>query len=96
MHVISKPIVVDFIAKHPKRQTALEAWFRILSKGKYSNFIELKDTFPAVDQVGRLTVFDVAGNHVRVIVEIIYRSQTVFIKHVLTHTEYAKGNWKKS
>jgi mRNA-degrading endonuclease HigB of HigAB toxin-antitoxin module len=27
--------------------------------------------------------------------EIFYEDQTILVRHVLTHAEYDKGNWKK-
>jgi mRNA interferase HigB len=41
------------------------------------------------------TVFNVKGNSYRLVVKIEYQLQIIFIKHVLTHTEYDKGGWKK-
>lgn len=42
-----------------------------------------------------MTVFNIAGNRFRLIAGINYETQTIFIKHVLTHAEYDKGEWKK-
>lgn len=41
------------------------------------------------------TVFNLGGNSFRLIAGINYESQTIFIKDVLTHAEYDKGDWKK-
>jgi len=35
------------------------------------------------------------GNHLRLIAEIFYEDQTILVRHVLTHDEDDKGNWKK-
>jgi len=45
--------------------------------------------------VGDKTVFKIKGNQYRLIVKINYRSQTIFIKDVLTHADYDKEEWKK-
>lgn len=44
--------------------------------------------FNTVDWVIGHIVFNVGGNKYRIIVDVVFRSQTVFIKHVFTHTEY--------
>jgi mRNA interferase HigB len=44
--------------------------------------------------VGDKTVFNIAGNKVRLIASINYRAQVVYIEAVLTHSEYDKGRWK--
>ncbi len=41
------------------------------------------------------TVFNVSGNSFRLVTEIFYKDQTILIRHVLTHAEYDKGEWKK-
>lgn len=41
------------------------------------------------------TVFNIGGNNFRLITKIEYEYHKVFIKHVLTHPEYDKENWKK-
>ena len=43
---------------------------------------------------GRRTVFNIAGNTYWLIARINYRTQRVYILHILTHQDYDKGNWK--
>lgn len=45
--------------------------------------------------MGTQTVFDVGGNNYRLIAFVHYRAQIVYIKHVLTHAEYDRGNWRQ-
>ena len=44
--------------------------------------------FPHADQIGKLTVFNIGGNKVRLIAAIHYNRQKVYIRAVLTHGEY--------
>ncbi|TGK76307.1 type II toxin-antitoxin system HigB family toxin, partial [Leptospira wolffii] len=46
-------------------------------------------------QVGKFTVFNISGNNFRLISSIHYNRKKVFIRHVLTHSEYDKGKWKE-
>ena len=64
-------------------------------KGYFSNFAELHAVFPTADRVGKLTVFNIAGNKVRLIAAIHYNPKKVYIGAVLTHVEYDKGRWKE-
>jgi len=45
--------------------------------------------------VEKFTVFNIAGNKARLIAAIHYNRRKVYIRHVLTHSEYDKGAWKK-
>ena len=59
-----------------------------------AQFFQLRQTFPQADQVGNLTVFNISGNNYRLITLIEYRYQKVFVRAVLTHSEYDTDNWK--
>jgi mRNA-degrading endonuclease HigB of HigAB toxin-antitoxin module len=59
------------------------------------NFVQLRQTFPHADQVGKFTVFDVGGNKVRLIAAEHNNRNKIYIRHVLTHEEYDTGKWKK-
>ncbi|MEH1870327.1 MAG: type II toxin-antitoxin system HigB family toxin [Nostoc sp.] len=43
-----------------------------------------KKRYPKAEAVGNFTVFNIKGNNYRLIVDIKYSSQTIFIKYVLT------------
>lgn len=56
----------------------------------------MKGYFPTVDKVGKFHVFDIGGNKIRLIAVVMYQAKRVYIRHVLSHTEYDKGHWKES
>lgn len=60
---------------------------------------EVRQTYSRADgvPVGEkvYTVFNILGNSFRLITEIYYDDQVILVRHVLTHAEYDKGNWKK-
>ncbi len=95
MHLITRKRIVDFANKHPNCTTALESWYRILKHSTILNFIELQAIFPSADKVDGLTVFNIGGNKVRLIAAIHYNTQRVYIRYVLTHSEYDKNKWKE-
>lgn len=86
---------MDFTKKHPACATALESWYRIVKHTNFNTFAELRQTFPSADQVGKLTVFNIGGNKARLIAAIHYNSHRIYIRSVLTHTEYDKEGWKE-
>ena len=91
MVVISYRTIREFIEDHPQAEDALNNWYVITEKSDWANFHEIKKMFNSVDAVGNgLYVFDIKGNHYRLIVRIIFRVRTVYIKFVGTHKEYDK------
>jgi mRNA interferase HigB len=95
MHVIAKPALVKFWAKHPDAQSPLQDWFNTMEKQIFTDFIHLRKTFASADQVGNLTVFNIGGNKYRLIAAIHYNRRKVHIREVLTHAEYDRNDWKR-
>ena len=64
------------------------------SKVNWTNLAEVQAVDPQAEAVGNFTVFNIKGNKYRSIASINYVKQIIYIKHVLTHAEYNKDNWK--
>ncbi|MGB7209917.1 MAG: type II toxin-antitoxin system HigB family toxin [Pyrinomonadaceae bacterium] len=94
MRVLSFGAFRDFWEKEHRSENVLRDCYKKLNKSNTRNLAELKQQFPAVDLVGKCYVFNVGGNKYRVIVRIHFNRQMAFIRYVLTHSEYDKGNWK--
>ena len=60
----------------------------------FVDFEALHATFAAADQVGNLIVFNIGGNKYRLITAIHFNRGKVYIRHVLTHPDYDRGEWK--
>ena len=95
MHIISRKALKQFWEQYPDSQSSLSRWYKIVDKMEFSGFGELRQTFPSVDKVGDLIVFNIGGNKYRLIASIHFNRNKVYIRHVLTHAEYDKGAWKK-
>jgi mRNA interferase HigB len=95
MHIISRKKLLLFSGIHSDAAAPLDTWYRATKQAQWKSMAELKQVFPAADLVGRYTVFNIKGNHYRLIAEINYRSGTVFVREILTHSEYDKGEWKR-
>ena len=95
MHVITRKRLNEFADKYPEAKTALARWYSLAKHNDFSTFAELRAKFPSADQVGKLTVFNVGGNRVRLIAAIHYNRKKIYIRAVLTHAEYNEGKWKE-
>jgi mRNA interferase HigB len=94
VHVISRKKLKEAAARHPELEGPLDVWFRIAKSASWQNFAEVRRTWASADVVGKWTVFNVKGNQFRLIAEINYRGQRIYIRHVLTHAEYSTSRWK--
>lgn len=94
MHVLTRRRLLDACAAHPELTGPLDIWFRLTKRAVWANLQDVRADFPSADAVGRSTVFNIKGNHYRLITEINYPAGRIYIRHVLTHAEYSKGGWK--
>ncbi len=95
MHIITRKRLLEFGNKYPGSIEALDRWYRIVKHSDFNSFAELRKTFPQADQVGKFIVFNIGGNKYRLIAYIVFSTKRIYIRYVLTHTEYDKGNWKE-
>ena len=94
MRVISRRILRDFCITNANSCESLYDWYRVASRAAWQNLIDVQATYKSAESVGNFTVFNIKGNHYRLIVDLVYNRQTIYIKYILTHAEYDKGNWK--
>ena len=66
-----------------------------MKHARFATFAELRMAFGSVDKVGSLFVFNVGGNKLRLIAAVHFNSGKVFVRHVLSHAEYDRGQWKR-
>jgi mRNA interferase HigB len=95
MHVISKQALEAFWDRHPQARGPLAAWYRVISTGYFAHFLAIKKTFSTADYVRPVTVFDIGGNHFRLVSVIHYSRQTLYVREVLTHAEYDRWNKRR-
>lgn len=95
MHVITRKRLTEFAERYPETTSALAHWYASVKQNSFSSFPNLKLMFPNADRVGKLTVFNVGGNKVRLVAAIHYNRKRIYIRAVLTHEEYDKGKWKE-
>jgi mRNA interferase HigB len=94
MHIITRSRLKEFWEKYPDSEPSLQAWYKRTFLADWKNFVELRKVFSSADQVENFTVFNLGGNKYRLITLVDYTYQKVFIRHVLTHAEYSKEDWK--
>lgn len=95
MHIITRKRLNEFAEKFPEANNALADWYRLMKQSNFNSIAEIREVFPSADKVGKITVFNIGGNKVRLIAAIHYNRKKIYIRAVLTHTEYDEGKWKE-
>ena len=97
--IISRRKLLEAGRKHGGLATSLDAWYRTARSANWQSLAEVRRTYPHADGVRVadrvFTVFNIGGNSYRLVAGINYSTGRIFIKHVLTHAEYDKGEWKR-
>jgi len=99
VHVISYRLLREFSQEYPEATEPLKAWHRLAKRAGWTSIADVKLTFPHADAAGKCTIFNVMGNHFRLVVQIDYEDQVIYTKKVMTHAEYSIDNgkrWKKA
>ena len=95
MRVISPKMLRAFWAVHPDARLPLARWRRIAAKAEWKTFSDVKAEFGSLDQYKQYVIFDIGGNKYRLIAAIHYNTGRVYIRYLLTHADYIRGDWKK-
>ena len=95
MHIITRKRILEFSQKHSEAERPLDRWYRIVKRTNFESFPDLRRTFRSADQVGKLTVFNIGGNRFRLVTYIVYAKKRIYIRDILTHTDYDRGRWKE-
>jgi mRNA interferase HigB len=93
MRVIAKKILRDFWEKQSDSKEQLKTWFKESSKANWKSPNDIKNEYPkaSILKNGRV-VFNICGNKYRLIVQVNYTRQWVFIRFIGTHNQYDNIN----
>lgn len=80
--------------QYPDAEKPLRKWYTEMKHRHFQSFAELRQYFPAADQVGRLTVFNIRGNHYRLVAHVDYAYSKIFVRRFMTHADYDKEEWE--
>ena len=94
MRIISKTAVTEFSKTHKDAVESLLHWHGVTKRAAWKQLVDVRADFPHADAVDIFTVFNISGNKYRLVSAIKYRWRIVYIRHILTHTEYDEGKWK--
>lgn len=100
MRIITKRRILDYAKQHPNAASNLSAWITVASAAKWQSIADVRRVFPQADLATvssskTVTIFNIAGNHHRLITAIHYNTRSIFILKILTHADYSKNRWKK-
>ena len=93
MRVVAKKILREFWEKYSDSEDQLKTWYKEATKATWENPNDIKSEYPkaSILKSGRV-VFNICGNKYRLIIQVNYLRQWVFIRFIGNHNEYDKIN----
>lgn len=89
MHVIAGKTLRQFWERHPDAAPSLREWLKRTESADWKSPGQVKDDYPSASIIGEdRVVFNIKGNHYRLVVHILYHYGQVYIRFIGTHAEY--------
>jgi mRNA interferase HigB len=96
MKLVGRNRLDDFCAKHPDARTWIENWIADVEAAAWATPHQLKGRYPSASMLGGgVTIFNVRGNDYRLEATVAYRTGTLVVLRIGTHTEYNERNKKR-
>lgn len=93
MRVVAKKTINAYRECYPEADESLRAWVALIEGQEFKHFVELKATFNSADLIeDNIVVFNIKGNHFRLIAYVDFRRQAAFVKWFGRHKDYNKIN----
>jgi mRNA interferase HigB len=93
VRVIAKKTLRDFWEKHADSEQQLKAWYHETEQASWKTPHDIKKEYPSASILeDNRIVFNIKGNHYRLIVKINYAYGMVWIRFIGTHAEYDRIN----
>lgn len=90
-NIIAVKNIREYYGKHPDSKTSLENWLATAKSANWKKPSDVVATIPTADPIkNNRVVFNIAHNRYRLIVEIQYSIQFIYVCFIGTHPEYDK------
>ena len=91
MKVLGRDKIEKFSKKHSNAKGALNAWFNEAENSDWKTSQDIKNRYGSADFLANnKVIFNIKGNHYRLVVKVRYQNGIVIIDWVGTHSEYDK------
>ena len=95
MRVLGRDKLANFSKRHANAKRALDIWFEAARQAVWKTPRDIKQQYSSADFLaGNRVIFNVKGNHFRLVTEVNYVHGKVAIEWVGTHAEYDKQNFR--
>jgi len=89
MRIIARKTLREFWEKHPDARPSLQAWYADVKHANWQSPSDIKSIYRNASFLSNnRVVFNIKGNHYRLIVSLQYDYGIVYLRFIGTHQEY--------
>jgi mRNA interferase HigB len=89
--IIERRTLLDFADKHATARQPLLSWYDEVRQVVWKKPNDIKAMYGSADIINqKRVVFNIKGNHYRLVADVEYEISLVFIVRVMTHADYDK------
>ncbi len=93
MRIIAKRTLREFWERHPDSELPLFDWYKETRRANWDAPSRVRERYASASIIsGNRVVFNIRGNTYRLVVNVNYQYQTVYIRFIGTHAEYDRIN----
>ncbi|MDO9318342.1 MAG: type II toxin-antitoxin system HigB family toxin [Gammaproteobacteria bacterium] len=89
MRVLGRDKISKFAARHSGTKRPLDAWLAEAQRADWKSPLDIRKRYGSVDFLpDNRAIFNIKGNHYRLVVRVRYRNGIVLVEWIGTHAEY--------
>jgi len=89
MRIIARRTLREFWEKHPDAEQPLQTWYTQVRHANWLSPDDIKLLFRSASFVANnRVVFNIKGNRYRLVVIVVYKHSTIYVRFIGTHKEY--------
>ena len=94
MKILGRDKLTKFYTKHANSKSALESWFSEAEAAAWKTPQDIKDRYGSADFLAdNRVIFNIKGNHYRLVVKVRYQNDIAVVEWVGTHAQYDKQSF---
>ena len=94
MKVLGRDKLDKFSQKHANAKSALDAWFGDAEESDWQTPQDIKKRYRSADFLANnRVIFNIKGNHYRLVIKVRYQNGIAVVEWVGTHAEYDKRSF---
>lgn len=91
MRVLGLGLLEEFANKHANCREAISSWIDDMENSNWNSPQDVKNRYPSADFLSNnRVIFNIKGNHYRLVIKVRYQNALVLVEWLGTHAEYNK------